>query len=95
MSAVSTSADGAVPMVTVPEPVTIPSSLRDAVNPFNTTPLVRVTGPTSEPESATVVGVVGEVFVTLPAKFTTVPKRSTASVIEPSSVKVPLVAIAP
>ena len=39
--------------------------------------------------------VVGEVFVTFPAKFTTVPKRFTASVIEPSSVKVPFVAMAP
>ncbi|CAB5029195.1 unannotated protein [freshwater metagenome] len=39
--------------------------------------------------------VVGEVFVTFPAKFTTVPKRFTASVIEPSSVKVPFEAMAP
>ena len=91
----SSSAEGAVPTVTVPEPVTIPCSLRDADKAFKTTPVVSVTGPTSEPERATVVVAVGVAFVTLPAKFTTVPKRSTASVIEPSRVKVPLEAIAP
>ena len=91
----SSSAEGAVPMVTVPEPVTTPSSLREADNAFKTKPGVKVIGPVSEPERFTNTFLEVSVLVTLPAKSTTVPNKLTALVIEPSRAKVPLVAIAP
>ena len=91
----SSSAEGAVPMVTVPEPVTTPVSLREADNAFNTKPGVKVIGPVSVPERLTSTFLSVSVLVTLPAKSTTTPNKLTALVIEPSRAKVPLVEIAP
>ena len=94
-SVVSSSAEGAVPMVTVPEPVTTPVSLREADSAFNTKPGVKVIGPVSEPERLTNAFLAVSVLVTLPAKSTATPNKLTALVIEPSRAKVPLVEIAP
>ena len=91
----STRADASAPTVSVPEPVTTPVSSRFAARPFNTTPEVKVTGPSSEPDKLTAAVFVASDLVTVPAKFTEVPNKSMTSVSEASNAKVPFVATVP